>query len=129
MLTDNDLEFTYQGIPGIPLVWVIDEQCLYDLPLSVEHAALFQEADEVVDVSGDYPDHDGITVQLLKAGQVLETLQTGEYFGSILLSEPLVLNLLEHPYGLYVTSPNALFKDGQFVILDYDTTGLDPFHV
>ena len=128
MLTDNDLEFTYQGIPGIPLVWVIDEQCLYDLPLSVEHAALFQEADEVVDVSGDYPDHDGITVQLLKAGQVLETLQTGEYFGSILLSNPQVLDLTQYPYGLYVTSPHALFRDGEFVILDHDVTGEAPFH-
>jgi hypothetical protein len=128
MLTDQSLEFTHSGTAGIPLVWVIDTQCLYDLPLSQEHAAIFTEADEVVDISDDYPEHDGTTVRFLKNNEILEELQTSEYFGSILLSNPTVLNLADYPYGMYVMSPNALFVNNEFVILDTDMTTLDRFH-
>lgn len=128
MLTDDSIEFIPNGVRGIALVWVIDTQCLYDLPLSVEHAAIFTGYDEIIDISEQYPDHDGVTVRFLKNGEILEEFQTTEYFGSILLSNPQVLNLLDYPYGLYVVSPNALFVDGQFVILDRDMTGAEPFH-
>jgi hypothetical protein len=128
MLTDQSLEFTYNGTRGVPIVWVIETQCVYDLPLSVEHAAIFTEATEVVDISEEYPEHEGVTVRFLKNGQVLEELQTSEYFGSVLLSSPRVLSLLDYPYGMYVSSPNALFVDNEFVILERDTSGLEPFH-
>jgi len=128
MLTDQSLEFTYNGTRGVPLVWVIETQCVYDLPLSVEHAAIFTEATEVVDISEDYPEHEGVTVRFIKDGQVLEELQTSEYFGSVLLSSPQVLSLLDYPYGMYVSSPNALFINNEFVILERDTSGLEPFH-
>jgi hypothetical protein len=128
MLTDSSLEFTYNGERGVPLVWVIDTQCLYDLPLSAEYAVIFTGADEVVDISEDYPEHEGITVRFLKNGEVLEELKTSEYFGTILLSNPTVLNLGDYPYGMYVMSPNALFVNGEFVILETDMTGLEPFH-
>jgi hypothetical protein len=128
MLTDEFLTFTYNGTRGVPLVWVIDTQCLYDLPLSVEHAAIFTGADEVVDISEDYPEHQGVTVRFLKEGQVLEELQTSDYFGSILLSNPQVLNLMDYPYGMYVVSPNALFVDNEFVIVDTDMSNMKRFH-
>lgn len=128
MLTDDSIFFVYEGIKGVPLVWVIDTQCLYDLPLSVEHAAIFTGYDDIIDISDQYPDHDGITVRFLKNGETLEEFQTSEYFGSILLSNPLVLNLMEYPYGFYVSSPNALFVDGEFVILDTDMSTLERFH-
>jgi hypothetical protein len=128
MLTDESLTFTYNGTRGVPLVWVIDQQCVYDLPLSAEHAAIFIEADEVVDISENYPEHEGTTVRFLKNGKALEELQTSEYFGSILLSDPLVLRLGDYPYGMYVMSPNALFVDNEFVILDTDMTTLNRFH-
>lgn len=118
MLTDDSIHFIHQGVNGVALVWVIDTQCLYDLPLSVEHAAIFTGYDEIIDISEEYPEHDGITVRFLKNGQVLEEFQTSEYFGSILLSNPQVLKLLDYPYGRYVESPNALFINGEFVILD-----------
>jgi len=128
MLTDESIEFRLGNGRGVPLVWVIDQQCLYDLPLSFEHANIFLKADEVIDVSEQYPEHNGTTVKFMEKGQVLEELQTSEYFGSILLSNPLVLNLMDYPYGLYVMSPNAMFVDGKFVILDTDVSGLEPFH-
>ena len=128
MITDQSLEFIHKGINGVPLVWVIDTQCVYDLPVYPEHAAIFQKADEIVDISAEYPEHDGITIRFLKEGNVLEELQTTEYFGSILLSEPQVLVLTDYPYGLYVESPNALFVNNEFVILDTDMSTLEPYH-
>jgi hypothetical protein len=128
MLNDSALEFVYSGQRGVPLVWVIDQQCVYDLPLSVDHAAIFTEATEVVDISENYPEHDGVTVRFIKDGKVLEELQTSEYFGSVLLSSPQVLSLLDYPYGMYVSSPNAMFINNEFVILERDTSGLEPFH-
>lgn len=128
MLTDDSIYFVNKGQRAIALVWVIDTQCLYDLALYPEHASIFTGYDEIVDISSEYPEHDGITVRFLKEGQVLEEFQTNEYFGSILLSNPQVLNLLEYPYGRYVASPNALFVNNEFVILDTDMSELEPFH-
>lgn len=123
-LTDLDIEFTYNGVRGIALVWVIDGDCLYDLPLSVEHAEIFMAADEVQDISADYPEHDGMVVRLLQQGETKLELMTTEYFGSILLSNPQVLNLLDYPYGDYVVSPFAKFDGEKFIILNKDVTNL-----
>lgn len=128
MINDDSIYFVDNGARAVALVWVIDTQCVYDLPVYPEHAAIFQGADEVIDISADYPEHTGTTVRFLKEANVLEELQTTEYFGSILLSNPQVLNLLEYPYGRYVESPNALFVDGEFVILDTDMSTLERFH-
>jgi hypothetical protein len=127
MLTDSNIRFVYNGTPGVPLVWVIDGDCIYDLPLSAENAAMFETADEILDVSSQYPNHVGITVQFKKDGQVIEEFQTSEYFGSCLLSSPQVLRLTDYPYGKYVESPNARFEDGKFIILNRDMTELLEF--
>jgi hypothetical protein len=123
-LTDLDIEFTYNGVQGIALVWVIDGDCLYDLPLSVEHAEIFMSADEVQNISSEYPEHEGMVVRLLQQGETKLELITTEYFGSILLSNPQVLNLLDYPYGDYVVSPFAKFDGEKFIILNKDVTNL-----
>ena len=123
-LTDLDIEFTYNGVRGIALVWVIDGDCLYDLPLSVEHAEIFMSADEVQNISSEYPEHEGMVVRLLQQGETKLELMTTEYFGSILLSSPQVLNLLDYPYGDYVVSPFAKFDGEKFIILNKDVTNL-----
>jgi hypothetical protein len=123
-LTDLDIEFTYNGVQGIALVWVIDGDCLYDLPLSVEHAEIFMSADEVQNISSEYPEHEGMVVRLLQQGETKLELMTTEYFGSILLSNPQVLNLLDYPYGDYVVSPFAKFDGEKFIILNKDVTNL-----
>ena len=66
MLTDNDINFEFNGILGMALVWVIEDDCLYDLPLSKEHAEMFLSVTRSEDVSAEYPDHNGITVRLFK---------------------------------------------------------------
>jgi hypothetical protein len=127
MLTDSNIRFVYNGTPGVALVWVIDGDCIYDLPLSAQNAVIFETADEVLDVSEQYPNHNGITVQFKKDGEVMEEFQTSEYFGSCLLSNPQVLRLSDYPYGKYVESPDARFENGQFIILNRDMTELLEF--
>jgi hypothetical protein len=126
MLTDSDIVFTFSGTRGVALVWVIGQECLYDLPLSQEHSSIFLDSEECLDISEEYPDHDGITVRFIKNGETLEELQTTEYFGSILLSNPTVLKLQDYPYGRYVESPHALFDGEKFIITDRDITGFMP---
>jgi len=117
MLTDNDLNFIFEGIPGVPLVWVIDGDCLYDLALSQEHASIFLDSDEIINISNEYLDHEGMVVRFLKNGLILNELKTTEYFGSILLSNPKVLNLFDYPNGKKVESPHARFDGEKFIIL------------
>lgn len=127
LLTDIDIEYVYDKNnpkPGVALVWAIDGQCLYDTALSLEHAEIFLSTDEVVDISDNYPEHDGIVVRLLKNHETLLELMTSEYFGNILLSTPKVLKLADYPYGIYVVSPNALFDGEKFIITNRDVSNL-----
>lgn len=133
MLTDIHIEFVpgndfVNGVKGVPLVWVIDGDCLYDLPVWKEYEDMFLNSDNVIDVSSEYPDHNGITVRFIKNGNIINDLKTTEYFGSILLSNPLVLNLGDYPYGRYVISPNAKFDGEKFIITNRDVTNLLPWH-
>jgi hypothetical protein len=130
MLTDNDLLFSMQPdkVRGVALVWIIDGQCLYDIPIWQRYVDMFTLSDEAVDISEDYPDHDGITVRFIKDGETVDELQTSEYFGSILLSDPLVKRLGDYPYGRYVISPDATFDGESFTITNRDMAYLEPWH-
>ena len=133
MINDINVEFTggndkVFGAKGIPLAWVIEEDVLYDLPVFEEYVSMFTSSDEVLDVSDEYPGHDGITVRFMKDGEVVEDFQTSEYFGNILLSEPQVIDLGAYPYGRFVVSPNAKFDGEKFIITNRDVTGFDPWH-
>jgi len=129
LLTDIKIQFTRgnDGINGVPLVWIIDGECLYDIPTWVEHQEMFLSSDSVIDVSQNYPDHDGITVKFIKDGLVVNELQTSEYFGSILLSNPTVINLQDYAYGRYVVSPHATFDGEKFTITNTDMSLLTPW--
>lgn len=131
MLTDLDIVYVNQNdnTPGIPLVWIIDGQCLYDIPVKQEYAEMFLNFDKILDISNLYTDHAGITVRFLKNEIVVNELKTSEYFGSILLSSPQVLNLSDYPYGRYVISPDATFDGEQFILTGTDMNSLVPWHV
>jgi hypothetical protein len=133
MLYDKDLEYVAGndvalGVTGVALVWVIDGDCLYDIPTWKPYADMFLNHDEVIDVSDQYPDLSGTTVQFKKDGQVIDEVNTSEYFGSILLSNPTVLNLADYPYGRYVQSPHAKFDGEKFIITNRDVSGFLPWH-
>ena len=114
------------GTGGMPIVWIIDSDCLYDLPVTLEYVSMFTESNVVLDVSSEYPDWEGVTVRFIKDEQIVEDMQTSEYFGNILLSSPQVINLRDYPYGRYVESPYAKFDGEKFIILSQDTTNLLP---
>lgn len=126
MINDLDIEFKADQGKGKALVWVIDGACLYDVPLNNNYADMFLSATDILDVSTEYPDNEGITVRLSNADTVLEDFNTSEYFGSVLLSSPQVLNLADYPYGRYVQSPYAKFDGEKFIILNQDVTDFLP---
>jgi hypothetical protein len=130
MLTDLSILYARgnDGIDGVALVWVIDGECLYDIPVWQEYSDMFLTSEEVIDISSEYPDYAGITIKFIKNSETVGELQTSEYFGSILLSNPTVLKLSDYPFGRYVQSPNALFDGEKFVITNRDMTGLLPWH-
>jgi len=114
---------------GVALVWVIDGDCLYDIPLSKEYYDMFVNHDEVVDVTEEYSIDDGLVVRFVKNDQTLHDLKTSEYFGSILLSNPTVLDLSLYPYGHHVVSPYAKFDGEKFIILNQDAASVFPWSV
>jgi hypothetical protein len=123
LLNDVDIEYIYSPeSSGQALVWVIGEDCVYDAPVMSEYADIFLQADEVVDISSDYPDHDGMVVRIMNAGEAKIDFMTTEYFGSVLLSDPQVLKLDQYPYGRYVVSPNAKFDGEKFIITNRDVS-------
>jgi hypothetical protein len=130
MLTDIQLIFSKGNDEktGTPLVWVIDGDCLYDIPIWDDYVDMFISSDEIIDISSDYPEHDGITVRFVKNNEIVNELKTTEYFGSILLSNPLVLNLKDYAYGRYVISPHAKFDGEKFIITNRDMSQLIPWH-
>jgi hypothetical protein len=128
MINDQDIEYVHiENKYGYPLAWVVDGECVYTLPLNKEYADVFLNCNSAEDVSHSYPEHDGLTVRLLKDSEELEVLQTSEYFGSVLLSNPLVINLYDYPYGEYVEPNEATFIDNQFTLKRDDMSILDPY--
>lgn len=133
MLEEINVKFVAgnDGATGKALVWIIDGQCLYDMPVFTEYVSLFTESDEIIDISDEYPDYDGTVVKFVKDGQDLEEFATSEYFGSILLSEPQILDLNDYPYGRYVQSPHATFDGEKFIITNRGEAFMDqvdPWH-
>ena len=122
MITEQDIAYEYNGTPGSALAFVIDEDSLYDISLHEPFAQIFLGFDEAIDISNDYPEHNGITVRLLKNGEILEDFQTSEYFGNILLSNPIIINLATHNHGLQTLSPYAKFINNEFVTTDHDSS-------
>jgi hypothetical protein len=131
MITIEDVTFDPRQtdkVQGLPLVFVIDEQCVYDFPATKYGSELFMKNNGIVDISSDYPDYDGITVKIIIDENNFEILQTSEYLGSILLTVDKAICLWDYPYGAYVYSPDAANFDGdKFIIHGRDMETLDPY--
>ena len=125
---DDYLEQAEVTPNGKAFVWVIDDDCLYDEVIPENLVYLFTDNNELSDVSDEYPEHDGIVIRFIKNQEELADFKTSEYFGSILLSQPNLVDLSLYPYGRYVVSPNAKFDGTQFIILDRDMTDLMPWY-
>lgn len=130
MITIEDITYDPRiptSVPGMPLVFVIDGQCVYDFPSNRYGSELFFNNNEIVDISDGDSKNDEITVKIIIDENNFETLKVSEYFGSILLSPHSVFCLYDYPFGAYVVSPNATFDGEQFTITDIDMNTLIPY--
>jgi len=130
MLTDNDITYSWNSDNpderGSALAFIINEDVVYDAPFYNWAADMFIRADSFVEIPQDNPT-DKIIVSIMENNIELDQLETTEYFGSILLSNPMIKDLNAYPYGRYVIAPNAKFVNNEFVVLDMSTEGLPPF--
>ena len=117
MVTDASIDYIYSPeIPGMPIALVIDGEVLYTAPVWSSFGQILLDATEFRDVSSTYPTHDGITIEILSNEEVVETWQTSEYVGSILLSEALILDLSKYENGGHVEDLKASFDGTKFII-------------
>jgi hypothetical protein len=128
IFTDEELHEREIDPNGKALTWVIEEECLYDEAVPGDLLPIFEEHDQAIDVSNEYLDHDGIVVRFIKDQEILADFKTSEYFGSVLLSNPDVVDLSKYPYGRYVMGANAKFDGNQFILLNRDMTDLMPWY-
>jgi hypothetical protein len=121
MLLDNDLEYVKgEGYAfGVALSWVLDNEVVYTLAVNSDIADMFLNSD-VSDVSIEYPEHNGVSVKFSMTDGQEEILQTSEYFGSILLSNPVVINLLSHKHGTVILGKGEQFLNNEFAIPNVD---------
>jgi hypothetical protein len=127
VITDQQLYTQPIEIGSKALVWVIDEDCLYDSVVAPQFLPMFLEHDNTIDVSDQYPEHNGISVRFIKNNEILGDIQASEYFGSILLSNPIVIDLSQYPYGKHVVSPYAKFNGEKFIILGMNENDISPW--
>ena len=130
MITIDDIHFNPMNpkdLNGLPLVFVIDGRCVYDLYANKYGTELLMKNTSIIDVSDEYPDYDGITVKIIIDEQNFEILQTSEYVGSILLTENKAICLWDYPYGQYVQAPYATFDGEKFNIENEDMNALEPY--
>lgn len=121
MITDETLSkqgpFPKNGKYGVPLGWVIDNNLLYTLSLEEENALLFLDIKNIEDITLESENTAGITLKITDSNDSITIFQTSEYFGSILLSSPTVVNLLKHNRG-WMAFPPAQFINNSFVFND-----------
>ena len=128
MITDNDLIYkSVSGYAGYAIAWFIEEECVFAQAINKKYFDLFTSFNNALDISDQYPNHNGITVRLMKNNEILEDIQTSEFFGSILLSNPIVVDLMELPYGGYVEPYNCKLINNEFVFLNMDKSNLEPY--
>ena len=117
MVTDASIDYLYSPeIPGMPIALVIDGEVLYTAPVWSTFGEILLNATEFRDVSSTYPEHAGITLEILSNEKVVETWQTTEYVGSIILSNALILDLSKYENGGYVEDLKASFDGVKFII-------------
>jgi hypothetical protein len=117
MVTDRSIEYFYSPETlGIAIALVIDGEVLYTSAVLGTFGKILLDAKGFKDVSSAYPQHTGMTVEILSGEEVVETWQTTEYVGSILLSDPLILDIGQYENREYVDDLNATFDGTKFII-------------
>jgi hypothetical protein len=116
MLKENNMFFNpSQGSGhGLALGWVVDSVCVHSMILSKEFADIFLTSDTTIDITPVNNLNNKINIRFLKNNEVLEEIEVSEKFGSILLSNPKIINLSFHKFGYLVED------DKEYIFENYE---------
>jgi hypothetical protein len=94
MINDNDIywEPNKNDKPFIAIGFGLDGVLVFDMPSYVEFYDLLKIADSVINTTSDYT-----VIDFIKDGTIIETLHTSEMLGSLICSEPDILEIFRPP--------------------------------
>jgi len=94
MITDNDIYWEKDKNEKQPIVigFGLDGVLVFDMPSYVDFYDLLKTSDSVVNITEDYS-----MINFIKNEIVVETLHTSEMLGSLICSEPDILEIYRHP--------------------------------
>ena len=94
MITDNDIYFERNKNEKQPIGigFGLDGVLVFALPSYVDFYDLLKTSDSVINTTENYS-----MIDFIKNGIVLETLHTSEMLGSLICSEPDILEIYRHP--------------------------------
>jgi hypothetical protein len=94
MITDNDIYFEPNKNEKQPIAigFGLDGVLVFALPSYVDFYDLLKTSDSVINTTEDYS-----MIDFIKNGIVVETLHTSEMLGSLICSEPDILEIYRHP--------------------------------
>ena len=94
MITDNDIyfELNKNEKQSIGIGFGLDGVLVFDMPSYVDFYDLLKTSDSVINTTEDYS-----MIDFIKNGIVVETLHTSEMLGSLICSEPDILEIYRPP--------------------------------
>jgi len=95
MLTDNDIYYFAGKHPSkqvIAIAFGIDGKVVLDMPTYTDFYEILISANEVISNNDDYS-----SISLMKDGNLIETLQTSSFLGSLIASNPDILVIFKPP--------------------------------
>ena len=94
MITDNNIYWEKDKNEKQPIVigFGLDGVLVFDMPSYVDFYDLLKTSDSVVNITEDYS-----MINFIKNEIVVETLHTSEMLGSLICSEPDILEIYRHP--------------------------------
>jgi hypothetical protein len=94
MITDNDIYWEKDKNQKQPIVigFGLDGVLVFDMPSYVDFYDLLKTSDLVINTTENYS-----MIDFIKNEVVIETLHTSEMLGSLICSEPDILEIYRHP--------------------------------
>lgn len=94
MITDNDIywEPNKNDKPFIAIGFGLDGSLVFDMPSYVDFYDLLKTSDSVINTTENYT-----VIDFIKNGSIIETLNTSEMLGSLICSEPDILEIYRPP--------------------------------
>ena len=94
MITDNDIYWEKDKNEKQPIVigFGLDGTLVFDMPSYVDFYDLLKTSDSVINTTENYS-----MIDFIKNEIVVETLHTSEMLGSLICSEPDILEIYRHP--------------------------------